>query len=51
MSVLYLLTAPPPSLEDTDAVFQEVARLRATFGGETVSLFPFTRVRGGVPRR
>lgn len=50
MSVLYLLTAPPPSIEATDAVFQEVAHLRAAFGGETVSLFPFTRARGGVPR-
>ena len=29
MSVLYLLTSPPPIIEGTDAAFQEVSALRA----------------------
>jgi glycosyltransferase involved in cell wall biosynthesis len=41
MSILYLLTAPAPIMEGTDAVFQEVAALRAAFQGEAVNLFPF----------
>ena len=40
MSILYLLTAPPPIFEGTDAVLQDVAALRAAFGGEIVNLSP-----------
>lgn len=40
MSVLYLLTAPKPPIPGTDAVFNEVAALRAEFGGETMNLLP-----------
>lgn len=40
MSILYLLTAPPPPIPGTDAVFNEVAALQAEFGGETMNLFP-----------
>src|ERR1700752_2368164 len=41
MSVLYLLTAPSPSIDGTDAVFQDVAALRRTFPGEVINLAPF----------
>jgi glycosyltransferase involved in cell wall biosynthesis len=40
MSILYLLTAPPPPIEGTDAVFQEVAALCAALQGETINLCP-----------
>jgi glycosyltransferase involved in cell wall biosynthesis len=40
MSILYLLTAPPPPIEGTDAVFQDVAVLRDAFQGEIVNLAP-----------
>lgn len=40
MSILYLLTAPPPPIEGTDAVFQEVTALRAAFQSETANLSP-----------
>jgi glycosyltransferase involved in cell wall biosynthesis len=50
MSVLYLLTAPPPPIEGTDAVFQEVAALRAAFQGDTFNLYPFARPSGRIPK-
>lgn len=50
MSVLYLLTAPPPPIEGTDAVFQEVAALRAAFQGDTFNLFPFAHPSGRFPK-
>ena len=40
MSVLYLLTAPPPPIPGTDAVFQDVAALRGAFHGEILNLAP-----------
>ena len=40
MSVLYLLTSPPPLMEGTDAVFQEVASLRNAFPSEALNLSP-----------
>jgi glycosyltransferase involved in cell wall biosynthesis len=40
MSVLYLLTSPKPGIEGTDAVFQEVATLKAAFNGEVLNLCP-----------
>jgi glycosyltransferase involved in cell wall biosynthesis len=39
-NVLYHLTAPPPAIPGTDAVFQEVEVLRGHFGGELVYLNP-----------
>lgn len=50
MSVLYLLTAPPPPIEGTDAVFQEVTALRTAFHGDTFNLFPFARPSGRIPK-
>lgn len=47
MSVLYLLTSPPPVLEGTDAVFQEVAALKAAVQGESLNLCP--RKTPGAP--
>jgi glycosyltransferase involved in cell wall biosynthesis len=40
MSVLYLVTAPAPVIEGTDATFQEVAALKAAFAGQLVNLCP-----------
>jgi glycosyltransferase involved in cell wall biosynthesis len=40
MSILYLLTTPPPALEGTDAVFQDVASLRQRFQGDVINLSP-----------
>jgi glycosyltransferase involved in cell wall biosynthesis len=40
MSVLYLLTSPPPLIEGADAVFQEVASLREAFPSELMNLCP-----------
>src|SRR5581483_10102742 len=40
MSILYLLTAPPPPIVGTDAVFQEVTALREAFQGEIANLSP-----------
>ena len=41
MSVLYLHTTPPPHLEGTDAVHQEVDLLIQRFEGQVINLFPF----------
>ena len=43
MTVLYHLTAPPPAMADTDAVFQEVGALQQRFGGSQIQLYPFRR--------
>lgn len=43
MPVLYLVTAPPPVIEGTDAVFQEVVALCHAFGGKIVNLYPLKR--------
>jgi glycosyltransferase involved in cell wall biosynthesis len=40
MSILYLLTTPPPALEGTDAVFQDVEALRRRFQGDVINLSP-----------
>lgn len=50
MSVLYLLTAPSPPIEGTDAVFQEVATLCTAFKGDTFNLFPFASPSGHFPK-
>jgi glycosyltransferase involved in cell wall biosynthesis len=41
MSILYLLTAPKPLIEGTDAVLQEVLSLKKIFGGEITYLSPW----------
>lgn len=51
MSILYLLTAPPPPIEGTDAVFQEVAALRGTFPGEVLNLSPLKTRIGRFPKQ
>ena len=50
MKVLYLLTAPPPAIEGTDAVLQEAQLLRARFGGELAHVAPSSRPWARVPR-
>ncbi len=40
MAVLYLLTSPPPLMEGTDAVFQEVTSLRESVPSEALNLCP-----------
>ena len=47
MSVLFLLTSSEPTMEGTDAVFQEVAMLKQAVTGETINLCP--RKRPGAP--
>jgi glycosyltransferase involved in cell wall biosynthesis len=51
MTILYLLTSPPPILEGTDAVVQEVDALQRAFGGARMNLFPFKRLGSRFPRR
>jgi glycosyltransferase involved in cell wall biosynthesis len=51
MSILYLLTAPPPPIEGTDAVFQEVAALRGALQGETVNLCPLKSSTRRFPKQ
>ncbi len=51
MSILYLLTAPPPVFEGTDAVRQEVVALRQAFHGETLDLCPVTRSTWRFPKQ
>ena len=41
MTILHHLTAPPPRVTGSDAVFQEVDLLIHTFGGETINRYPF----------
>jgi glycosyltransferase involved in cell wall biosynthesis len=48
--ILYLLTAPPPPLEGTDAVAQEAERLRARFGGHLESIAVSSRPGARIPR-
>lgn len=48
--ILFLMTAPPPALEGTEAVVQEAEALRSRFGGEIEFLVPGTRPRRGLPR-
>ena len=51
MSILYLVTAPPPALEGTDAVLQEVATLRDSFQGEIVNLCPLKSTTRRFPKQ
>jgi len=50
MNILYHLTAPPPKLAGTDAVFQEVEILRKKFGGEIINLYPLSHPTRWFPR-
>lgn len=49
VTVLFLLTTPPPVIPGTDAVVQEVELLRSRFGGEVVHLRPRWRARAWYP--
>jgi glycosyltransferase involved in cell wall biosynthesis len=49
VSVLFLLTTPPPVISGTDAVVQEVELLRSRFGGEVIYLRPSWRARSWYP--
>jgi glycosyltransferase involved in cell wall biosynthesis len=49
MNPLYVMTAPFPRIGGTDAVFQEVENLRARFGGDIVTAYPFSRPSAFVP--
>jgi glycosyltransferase involved in cell wall biosynthesis len=51
MSVLYLLTAPPPPFAGTDAVYQDVAILRDAFPGEVINLAPVKSSVHRVPKQ
>jgi len=48
--ILFHLTVPPPPVEGTDALFQEVDRLQARFGGQRIFLYPFNRSGIRFPR-
>jgi len=48
--ILFHLTVPPPAVEGTDALFQEVDRLQARFGGQRIFLYPFSRPGILLPR-
>lgn len=50
MRVLYLISAPAPAVEGTDAVVQEAEMLRARFGGERAHLAPSPRPGSRLPR-
>lgn len=41
MTILHHLTAPPPRVAGSDAVFQEVELLTSSFGGEAINRYPF----------
>jgi glycosyltransferase involved in cell wall biosynthesis len=51
MSVLYLLTAPPPPFEGTDAVYQDITALRLAFPGEVLTLAPGRSSTRRVPKQ
>ena len=51
MSILYLLTSPPPPIQGTDAVYQEVAALRGAFKGEIVNLSPINTSTRRFPKQ
>jgi len=50
MSVLYLLTVPPPAIEGTEATLQEVSALQSAFAGKSVNLFPLKHPSGLLPK-
>src|SRR5262245_46610377 len=51
MSVLYLLTAPPPPFAGTDAVQQDVAALRHAFGAKLLNLSPLKTSMRRFPKQ
>jgi glycosyltransferase involved in cell wall biosynthesis len=51
MSVLYLVTTPPPVFEGTDAVLQEVAALRHAFEGQILNLCPLKTSTRRFPKQ
>jgi glycosyltransferase involved in cell wall biosynthesis len=51
MSILYLVTAPPPAIAGTDAVLREVAALRDAFQGEIINLSPLTSSTQRFPKQ
>ncbi len=51
MSILYLLTAPPPVFEGTDAVRQEVVALCHAFQGEILNLSPLKTSTRRFPKQ
>lgn len=51
MSILYLLTAPPPPIEGTDAVLQEITALRASFQSEIANLSPLKTSTRRFPKQ
>jgi glycosyltransferase involved in cell wall biosynthesis len=51
MSILYLLTTPPPLFEGTDAVQQEVAALCDAFDGKAVNLSPLKTTIWRFPKQ
>lgn len=50
MNICFHLTAPPPALKGTDAIFQDVELLRAHFGGQIVQLYPLRRPTRWLPK-
>ncbi len=50
MNISFLMTSPEPAWPEADAVFQEVAALRAAWGGTTLNLFPLARPNRWFPR-
>lgn len=50
MNILFHLTAPPPAIPGTDAVFQDIEALRAHFGGNVAPLYPLRRPSRWFPK-
>jgi glycosyltransferase involved in cell wall biosynthesis len=50
LKILYLETAPPPAIAGTDAVFQEIAALQSSIGGDRLNLFPLKSPSRFVPK-
>ncbi len=51
MSVLYIQTAPPPQVENSDAVLQEIDLLRNHFDGQTLNVVPTNNPAARYPRQ
>jgi glycosyltransferase involved in cell wall biosynthesis len=51
MSILYLIATPPPVLEGTEAVLQEVEVLRRGFDGRMLNLHPLTTSTHRFPKQ
>ena len=50
MNILYHLTSPQPPIEQTDAVFQEVAMLKDHFHGQLINHFPWSKPSRVFPK-